>query len=42
MIFDLFSVEDPVDHVAAEQSHFYLVSCVTVQLLVLVDDFEKI
>jgi len=30
VIFDLFSVEDSVYHMATEKSHFYFVSCMAI------------
>ena len=42
MLFDFLSVEYPVDHMAAKQSHFDLVSSVSVNLLIFMDDLENI
>lgn len=42
IVRDLATVEDAVDHVAAEQTHLYLVSQVQVDLLVLVDALEYV
>ena len=42
VLSDLLSVEDSVDHVAAEQSDFDLVPQVGVDLLVLVDALEDV
>ena len=42
IVTHLLPVEYSVDHVAAEQSQFYLVSCVGVDLLVFVDCLEDV
>lgn len=42
MIWYFFSIEDAVDHVAAEQSHLDLVTSVRVDLGVLVDRFKDV
>lgn len=39
---NLLSVEYPVYHVAAEESHFYFVSRMGIDSLVLVDRFENV
>lgn len=42
MFFDLFPVENSVDHVAAKESHFDFVSRMGVYFFVFVDDFEYV
>ena len=42
MIRNLFTIKDPIDHVAAEQSHLYLISCMRINLIVLMDRLEDI
>lgn len=42
VVRDLLPDENPVDHVAAEQTHFYFVTHVQVDLLVFVDGFEDV
>jgi hypothetical protein len=42
MLLDFLSVEDPVDHVATEQSHLDLVPSVSVDLFVLMNELENV
>ncbi len=42
MIWDFFAVENSVDHVAAEQSHFDFVAGVGIDFAILMDRLEDI
>ena len=42
VVRDFLADEDPVDHVAAKQPHFYLVPQVQIDLLVLMDALENV
>lgn len=42
VISNLLPIEDPIDHVTAEQPHLDLVASVRVDLAVLVDRFEDV
>ncbi len=42
MVFNLFSIENPIHHMTTEQPHFYFVSCMTIKLFIFMNQFENV